>query len=77
MIETVLHNKISLSTAVEIKKTDMVVISDWKDVQNLLFNEETIYIWRVPKDDFFNHSDLVIKILEKVVRLNIIITKEY
>ena len=74
MIETVLHNKISLSTAVEIKKTDMVVISDWKDVQNLLFNEETIYIWRVPKDDFFNHSDLVIKILEKVVRLNIIIT---
>ena len=39
MIETVLHNKISLSTA-----------------------------------DFFNHSDLVIKILEKVVRLNIIIT---
>ena len=74
LIESVPHTKIASSSAIEKGIADIVVINNWQDLQDCSFDETTIYVWRTLKGDFFNHYNLIIGILEKVVRLNIIIT---
>lgn len=74
LIESVPHTKIASSSAIEKGIADIVVINNWQDLQDYSFDETTIYVWRTLKGDFFNHYNLIIGILEKVVRLNIIIT---
>ena len=74
LIESVPHTKIASSSAIEKGIADSVVINNWQDLQDCSFDETTIYVWRTLKGDFFNHYNLIIGILEKVVRLNIIIT---
>lgn len=74
LIESVPHTKIASSSAIEKRIADIVVINNWQDLQDCSFDETTIYVWRTLKGDFFNHYNLIIGILEKVVRLNIIIT---
>lgn len=74
LIESVPHSKIASSNSVEKEKADIVVISDWEDLQNYSFDKTIIYVWRTTKEDFINHYNLVDGILEKVARLNIIIT---
>lgn len=74
LIESVPHTKIASSSAIEKGIADIVVINNWQDLQDCSFAETTIYVWRTLKGDFFNHYNLIIGILEKVVRLNIIIT---
>ena len=74
LIESVPHTKIASSSAIEKGIADIVVINNWQDLQDCSFDETTIYVWRTLKGDFFNHYNLLIGILEKVVRLNIIIT---
>lgn len=74
VIETVPHCKISSSNSTEMKGSDIVVMSDWRDLQNLSFYKEIIYVWRAPKDAFFNHYNFAVEVLDKVARLNIIIT---
>lgn len=74
LIESVPHTKIASSSAIEKGIADIVVINNWQDLQDCSFDETTIYVWHTLKGDFFNHYNLIIGILEKVVRLNIIIT---
>ena len=74
LIESFQHTKIASSSAIEKGIADIVVINNWQDLQDCSFDETTIYVWRTLKGDFFNHYNLIIGILEKVVRLNIIIT---
>lgn len=74
LIQAVPHTKIVSSVAVGTERGDMMIINNWKELQRISFNETTIYIWRVPKNDFFNHCNLIPDILEKISRLNIIIT---
>lgn len=74
LIKSVPHSKIASSNSVEKEKADIVVINNWQDLQYYSFDETTIYVWRTLKRDFFSHHNLIIGILEKVVRLNIIIT---
>lgn len=74
LIESVPHTKIASSSAIEKRIADIVVINNWQDLQDCSFDETTIYVWRTLKGDFFNHYNLIIGMLEKVVRLNIIIT---
>ena len=74
LIETVPHGNIVSSNAIEKGSSDVVVINDWKELQHVPFDKTTIYVWRTSKDDFFNHCNLVVAVLEKVIRLNIIIT---
>ena len=74
LIESVPHTKIASSSAIEKGIADIVVINNWQDLQDCSFDETTIYVWRTLKGDIFNHYNLIIGILEKVVRLNIIIT---
>ena len=74
LIESVPHTKIASSSAIEKGIADIVVINNWQDLQDCSFDETTIYVWRTLKGDFFNNYNLIIGILEKVVRLNIIIT---
>ncbi len=74
LIESVPHTKIASSSAIEKGIADIVVINNWQDLQDYSFDETTIYVWRTLKRDFLNHYNLIIGILEKVVRLNIIIT---
>lgn len=74
MIETVPHCKIVSFNSVEAEKADIVVLNEWKDLRNTSFNETTNCVWRTSKDEFFNHYHLASTLLEKVARLNIIIT---
>ena len=54
--------------------SDVVVINDWKSVNNYQFMEDTSYVLRTLKSELFDNYQLLIPILEKVNRLNIIIT---
>lgn len=74
LIETIPHSKVVSSGFIGKRKEDVVVMNDWKDFQNLSFDEATICVWRSVKDNFFNHSNLALDVLGKIARLNIIIT---
>lgn len=74
LIETVPHTEIASFNSVEAEIADIVVVNNWSDLRNTSFDETTNCVWRTSKEDFFNYHHLAINILEKVVRLNIIIT---
>lgn len=77
VIETIDHCKIVPSTYEDKtlrEEADVVVFSDWISLDNYHFIQGQSYILRTSKDDFFNRY-LSIKIfLEKVSRINIVLT---
>lgn len=73
VIETIDHCKIKSAVCTD-KGSDVVVFNNWTETKDYLFPLDTAYVLRLEKDDFFNYSSYIAELLEKVSRLNIIIT---
>lgn len=72
LIETIDHCKIVPYNNQE--EAEVVVIDDWKILENFEVKESIAYIIRTNKKDFFNYHSQLYKIFENGSRLNIVIT---
>ena len=73
IIEIVDHSRIQPSTCAD-AGAEVVVFNGWDEFSTYRFNLETVYILRTDKDDFFNQYNLIASVLDKVKRLNVVIT---
>lgn len=71
-IHTIDHSKIVPNKSME--QGDVVVLNGWTDFNESLFEEETAYVLRTKKDEFFKNHLLIKDALNKVVRLNVVFT---
>ena len=77
VIESIDHCKIVPSTYEDKtlrEEADVVVFSDWIDLDNYHFIQGQSYILRTSKDDFFNRHLSINKLLEKASRINVVLT---
>ena len=72
LIYSVEHNKIVPIEACE--SGEVVVCNSWKDLNKSHFDENSIYIFRTDKKQWFKNYKLLADILEKITRLNVMIT---
>lgn len=71
-IHSIDHSKI-----VPVKSTeqgDVVVLNGWTDFKECVFEEETAYVLRTKKEEFFKNHLLIKDALNKVIRLNVVFT---
>lgn len=71
-IHTIDHSKIVPAGSTE--KGDVVVLDGWTDFNECLFKEETAYVLRTGKDEFFKNHLLIKDALSKILRLNVVLT---
>lgn len=77
IIDTIDHCKIVPSTSIDSKlrnEADVVVFSDWTDMQFYPFIQGQSYILRTSKLDFFDRFLFLKDVLSKVSRLNVVLT---
>lgn len=56
------------------ENADVIVMSDWIAIDTMSFNDNTSYVLRTNKDELFDRYLLLKQVLDKVSRLNIVIT---
>lgn len=71
-IHTIDHSKIVPAGSSE--KGDVVVLNGWTDFNECLFQEETAYVLRTGKDEFFKNHLQIKDALSKILRLNVVLT---
>lgn len=71
VIETIDHSKIVPNNAGD---ADVIVINDWREVQNMTFDATKVYVLHISKTDLFEQRNIVKDIFKKVARLNVVIT---
>lgn len=72
VIHTIDHSKIVPVENTE--KGDVVVFNEWIDFEKHVFDEDTAYVLRTRKDDFFKNYLLIKMVLSKMSRLNVVFT---
>ena len=72
-IETIDHNKIAPSVA-NMGEADVVVFNGWNDFAGDCIFSEKAFVLRTAKQELFTNYPQLFGILEKVTRLNIVIT---
>lgn len=73
-IETIDHSKIIPSTSFLVDDADVVIFNNWKDIIDYPLKVEKTYVLRICKDDLFAQMNIVKTYIDKVKRLNIVIT---
>lgn len=74
VLESIDHSKIMPSDNPDVAKADVVVFNDYKSMEGYAFNEGVSYVLRICKKDLFEHKEVVADIVEKVTKLNVVIT---
>ncbi len=74
IIETMDHSKIIPSTSPLIEDADIVVFNNWKETVGFPFDKSSIYVLRICKEDLFAQKEVIKTFINKVKRLNIVIT---
>lgn len=77
LIDTVDHTTIVNSTCEDanvLANADVVVFDSWTSTNDFPYKEETTYVIRTNKDDFFLQKNSILSLLSKVDSLQIIIT---
>ena len=72
LINTISHCKIVPFTSKE--QGDVVILNGWEEFNNFIFEESTNYILRTKQRDFFKNYCQIKDSLEKINRLNVVIT---
>lgn len=72
LINTISHCKIVPFASKE--KGDVVILNGWKDFYSCIFEESANYVLRTKQIDFFKNYSQIKDSLEKINRLNIVIT---
>lgn len=72
VIHSIDHSKIVPVGNTE--KGDVVVFNEWIDFEKHVFDEDTAYVLRTRKDDFFKNYLLIKMVLSKMSRLNVVFT---
>lgn len=73
-IETIDHSKIIPSNSPLVEEADVIVFNNWKDTVGFPLDESAIYVLRINKKDLFTQKDVIKTFIDKVTRLNIVIT---
>lgn len=73
LMETVGHSRIQLADCAE-RGTEVAVFNGWDNLEGYPYAPETAYILRTGKEEFFRQYPQIAGILERVARLNVIIT---
>ena len=77
VINSIDHNDIVSSTCEDImlrENADIVVLSDWTAISYYTFNKDSIYVLRTSKKDLFDHYLFLKDTINRVYRLNIVLT---
>lgn len=56
VIETIDHSKIVHNNA---RDADVIVINDWREVQNMTFDATKVYVLHISKTDLFEQRNIV------------------
>jgi CXXX repeat peptide maturase len=72
MIETIDHSKIV--PASYSGEADVIVLEDWDSLLAFNYNSEMVCVLRTSKNDFFKYYRLLNGVIDKVARLNVILT---
>lgn len=72
LIESIDHCKIIPSCC--IGKADVVVFDTWKDLVGYQFDNQSVYVLRISKNELHEQINLISSIIDKVKRFNIIFT---
>lgn len=73
LMETVEHSRIQTADCAE-RGTEVAVFNGWDNLEGYPYAPETAYILRTGKEEFFRQYPQIAGILERVARLNVIIT---
>ena len=73
LMETVEHSRIQTADCAE-RGTEVAVFNRWDSLEGYPYAPETAYILRTGKEEFFRQYPQIAGILERVARLNVIIT---
>ena len=73
LMETVEHSRIQTADCTE-RGTEVAVFNRWDSLEGYPYAPETAYILRTGKEEFFRQYPQIAGILERVARLNVIIT---
>lgn len=73
-IETIDHSKIIPSNSPLVEEADVIVFNNWKDAVGFPLDESATYVLRINKKDLFTQKDVIKTFIDKVTRLNIVIT---
>lgn len=73
LMETVEHSRIQWADGAG-KDAEVAVFSGWDNLEGYPYAPETAYILRTGKEEFFRQYPQIAGILERVARLNVIIT---
>lgn len=73
LMETVEHSRIQTADCTE-RGTEVAVFNRWDSLEGYPYAPETAYILRTGKEEFFQQYPQIAGILERVARLNVIIT---
>ena len=71
LIETIDHSNIMPLPG---KEADVIVFNNWSEMTNCSLNVENAYVLRISKTELFAQREFIKAVLNKVARLNIIIT---
>lgn len=72
VIHSIDHTKIVPERGLE--TGDVVVLNGWMEFNECVFNEDVAYVLRTGKDEFFRNCTRIKEVLEKINRLNIVLT---
>lgn len=74
LIESIDHSKIMPSTSPLVADADVIVLDRWGQVVSDQLDKDIAYVLRTPFAALLAHEDELVKVLEKGVRFNIVVT---
>lgn len=74
VLESIDHSKIMPADNPNVDEADVVVFNDWKQMEGFSYSEDVSYVLRINKSDLFEQKELIADTIEKVTKLNVVIT---
>lgn len=74
VLESIDHSKIMPADNPNVDEADVVVFNDWKQMGGFSYSEDVSYVLRINKSDLFEQKELIADTIEKVTKLNVVIT---
>lgn len=74
VLESIDHSKIMPADNPNVDEADVVVFNDWKQMEGFSYSEGVSYVLRINKSDLFEQKELIADTIEKVTKLNVVIT---